>query len=77
MNKNRKTITETLANIFHNVIPHKTKKLYYRSSKWINKPITLTLKKKKFKFTIMYENYISFYNRKLLSNQAKKCTAFY
>ena len=44
-NEKCKILSATLLNIFHNFIPHKIKKIDYKTPEWISKSTKLSLKK--------------------------------
>ena len=44
-NEKCKILTDFLLNVFKNYIPHKTQKFGYKTPDWMNKSITLSLKK--------------------------------
>ena len=44
--KKCKILSETLLNLFHNLIPHWIKKIDYKTPEWINRSIKLSLKKR-------------------------------
>ena len=52
-----------------------SKKFDYGTPEWMNKSITLSLKKRS-KLTSRYQNKPLSYNQEALLNQARECTAF-
>ena len=69
-------ITVTLTNIFHNFIPHKTKKRKkkdYKTLESMNSMIISSLKEQKKLSKIFYKNFLDCNKHKLFS-RANKCT---
>ena len=73
INEKIKIIYETLLNIFNNFIPNKISKFDYKKPVWMNKEITLLLKKRS-KLTKKYYNDPTDHNKTLLVNMANECT---
>ena len=70
----RKILSETLLNIFHNLIPHKIKNVDSKTPKWINKSIKLSLKKQS-KLTKWYHSNCTANNKEALDFHGKEYTS--
>ena len=68
-----KILNEALLNIFNNFIPNKISKLDFKKPVWMNKEITLLLKKRS-KLTKKYYNDPTYHNKSLMVNAAFECT---
>ena len=68
-----KIINETLLNIFNKFISNKISKFDYKKSTWMNKEITLLLKKRS-QLTKKYYNDPTDHNKTLLLNTLNECT---
>ena len=62
--------TDILLNVFENFIPHKTQKFEHKTPDWMNKSITLSLKKSK--LTKRYYVDPTEYNEMLLHHQVRE-----
>ena len=71
-NEKYKILTDVLLIVFKNYIPHKTQKFDYKTPDWMNKSITLSLKKRS-KFTKRYANPTD-YSKEILLRQVSECT---
>ena len=67
INDKIKILNETLLNIFNNFIPNKISKFDYKKPVWMNKEITLLLKKK-------YYHDPTDINKNLMVSTANECT---
>ena len=67
------SIRNIIKYIFHNFIPHKTKKIDYKTPEWINRSIKLSFKNRS-KLTKRYSNPTA-NNKEALDFQAKECTS--
>ena len=63
-----------MLNIFHNFIPHKIKKIDYKTPEWINRSIKLSLKKQS-KLTKRYQSNPTANNKEVRDFQAKECAS--
>ena len=73
-NEKCKNLSETLLNIFHNLIPHEISKFDRKYSEWINKSIILSFKKRS-KLTSIYHSNPTANDNECLNIQAKECTS--
>ena len=73
INDKIKILNETLLNIFSNFIPNKISKFDYQKPVWMNKEITLLLKKR-LKPVKKYYNDPTNHNKSLMVTTANECT---
>ena len=71
--KKIKILNETLLNVFNNFILNKISKFDYKKLVWMNKEMTLLLKKRS-KLTKKYYNDPTDHNRNLVVNMVNECT---
>ena len=71
--KKIKILNETLLNIFNNFIHNEISKFDYKKLVWMNKEMTLLLKKRS-KLTKKYYNDPTDHNRNVVVNMANECT---
>ena len=72
INDKIKILSETLLNIFNNFIPNKISKFDYKKPVWMNKEITLLLKKRS-KLIKKYYNDPTDHNKHLMAGTANEC----
>ena len=75
VNDKIKMLNETLLNIFNNFIPNKMSKFDYKKPVWMNKEITLLLKKRS-KIIKKYYSDPADHNKTLMLSTANECTRF-
>ena len=73
INDKIKILNETLLNIFNNFIPNKVAKFDYKKPVWMNKEITLLLKKRS-NLIKKYYNDATDHNKNLMVGTANECT---
>ena len=73
INEKNKILNKTLLNIFKNYIPNKISEFDYKKPVWMNKEITLLLKKRS-QFTKKYYKDPTDHNKNLMVNKADECT---
>ena len=73
INDKMKILNETLLNIFNNFIHNRISKFNYKKLVWMNKEITLLLKKRS-KLIIKYYNDPTDNNKNLMVSTANECT---
>ena len=73
INDKIKILNETLLNIFNNFISNKISKFDYKKPVWMNKGITLHLKKRS-KLIKKYSNDTTDHNKNLIVSTANECT---
>ena len=73
VNEKCKILTDILLNVFKNFIPHKTLKCDYKTPDWMDKSITLSLRKRS-KLTKRYYANPTDYNKEMLLHQVSECT---
>lgn len=71
--ENVKVLIDFIQYFLSNFTQHKTRNFDYKTQKWMNKPIIISLKKGS-KFAKIYYTYPPEYNKKCLLNQENKYT---